>query len=67
MKKKYGVPKTPFQRLIDSKQLTLDQEKKLKEQISKYNPFIIQKNLEARRKEFNRFLDSNRIRIECVG
>lgn len=67
IKKKYDTPKTPFQRLIESGQLTIKQQELLNDKKCKLNPFILQKKLHEKLKEFYRVLENNRIRYKAVA
>lgn len=61
IKKIYDKPKTPYQRLLESGQLTMKQEEVLKDRKSKLNPFTLQKKLNEKLKEFYKILDSSRV------
>ena len=67
IKKKYDPPKTPYQRLLDSKQLTMKQEEELKKRKSKLNPFIIKSKLDEKLAEFFRKFERSRLEIKMVA
>ena len=67
VKKKYDVPKTPYQRLLDSGQLTLKQEQILRERKEKLNPFKLQKELEEKLRKFFSIFENNRLDIKLVA
>ena len=67
IRKKYDTPKTPYQRLMESGQLTMKQEEALMIRKSKLNPFTLQKKLNEKLKEFYRILDENRLRLKSVA
>lgn len=50
--KKYGRPETPYNRLINSSQLTNEQKEKLKEQKKALNPFTLKTEMEAKLETF---------------
>lgn len=52
IKKIYGRPKTPYQRLMESDSLTEEQKIKLSLQKKKLNPFELKKGLERKLKDF---------------
>lgn len=52
IKKVYDSPKTPYQRLLDSKYLTKEQKQKLINKKKSLNPFELKKNLEIELKAF---------------
>ncbi len=53
----YDTPKTPFQRLIESKELALYQKVQLKEKYSGLNPIELRKNLNDQLKRFERIIE----------
>lgn len=56
IKKKYDTPKTPYQRVIESGQLTLKQQEDLMQRKYKLNPFLLKKQLDQKLLElFNKF------------
>jgi len=57
--KKHSPPKTPLQRLLDSKQITRKKEKELLEKIKDVNPFELQKTLENKIRNVLRYGKSN--------
>jgi hypothetical protein len=48
MIKKYDVPKTPYQRVMESKDVSLAQKQALKEQLAGLNPFRLRKAMEKK-------------------
>lgn len=60
IKKQYDLPKTPYQRVLESGQLTLHQRKKLEQRKSKLNPFKLKNQLDQRLKEFYDLLEKYR-------
>jgi hypothetical protein len=60
IKKKYDKPKTPYQRLLESGALTIKQREVIMEKKAKINPFILQKKLNEKLKEFYRILENYR-------
>ena len=67
IKKKYDPPKTPYQRLIDSEQLTIKQKELLMERKTKLNPFTLQKELEKKLGEFFSIIEKDRLVIKQVA
>lgn len=51
-KKKYDVPQTPYQRLMSSGSLSIQQRKHLKERFEGHNPFYLKQQLEIKLKIF---------------
>lgn len=49
--KRYDSPKTPYQRLLESKDVSVDAKRKLKEQFEGLNPFLLRKAMEKKLKE----------------
>ena len=52
IRKIYGIPKTPYKRLLESDYLTDKQKNDLIERKSKLNPFDLKKDLEIKLKDF---------------
>ena len=50
--KKYGPPKTPYHRLLESPNLTIKQKQQLIDTKARLNPFELKQNLEIKLKEF---------------
>jgi hypothetical protein len=50
--KKYDKPKTPYQRILDSADLTEEAKQKLRADYDKLNPFKLSEDLERKRKSF---------------
>lgn len=48
--KKHSQPKTPYQRLLDSKDLTQEEKEKLTKAYQKLNPFLLRKTIENKLK-----------------
>lgn len=57
VKKKYDDPKTPFQRLIESEDISSSEKARLKEIIKTKNPFYLKKELDRRLKNFFRIAE----------
>jgi len=53
--KKHSPPKTPIQRLLESKQITRKKEKELLGKVKNINPFELQKTLENKIKEILKY------------
>lgn len=64
IKKKYDKPQTPYQRLLDSGQLTIKQEQELRNRKYKMNPFKLQAELNSKLKEFYKRLDNYRPEVK---
>ena len=46
--KKYDLPKTPYQRLLDSEHISAEEKEKLREQKQQLNPFTLSQDLEKK-------------------
>jgi hypothetical protein len=65
--RKYDKPKTPYQRLIESSELSVKQKHDLKQAYSQLNPIHLKKGLSRKISEFNRLLkDYNQKRDEDI-
>lgn len=60
IKKEYDKPVAPYQRLLDSGQLTMKQEDNLRAKKSRLNPFVLQKELNDKLKIFYGYLENYR-------
>lgn len=60
VKKEYDKAKTPYQRLIESGQLTLKQQADLTKRKSRLNPFKLRKEMDEKLNRFYIFVDSYR-------
>jgi len=49
--KRYDKPKTPYQRVLESKNVSRSVKLKLKEQFKELNPFTLRKNMEKKLKK----------------
>lgn len=67
IKKKYDPPKTPYQRLLDSGQLTMKQQEDLIKRKSRLNPFRIKDQLDKKLAEFFSKFEGNRLEIKLVA
>lgn len=67
IKKKYDPPKTPYQRLLDSGQLTMKQEELLRQRKSNLNPFILQKELDEKLRLFFSIFERSRLETKMVA
>ena len=56
-KRTYDIPKTPYQRLIESPELSVYEKDKLKSQYEKLNPLQLKKELNFELKRFRRILE----------
>lgn len=65
--KKYDAPKTPYQRIIDSEQISIGEKAVMETVKSRLNPFDIQKRLEEKLRLFFRFIDINRDELKLVA
>lgn len=65
--KTYDIPKTPYQRLIDSALLTPEQTLKLEEQYKKLNPFELKKELDEKLKWFFRIAEIRKKSMSEAG
>jgi hypothetical protein len=65
--KKYDPPKTPYQRLIDSGQLTDSDQAVLKARFERLNPFGLKNDLELRLKWFFKLVDLEKAKRLQVG
>jgi hypothetical protein len=55
--RKYAKPKTPYQRLMDSKDVSVFQKEQLKSKFDTLNPIELRKDLNDQMKRFRRFAD----------
>jgi hypothetical protein len=60
IKKEYDRPKTPYQRLMESGQLTLKQQADLTNRKSRLNPFKLRKEMDEKLNRFYTFVDNYR-------
>ena len=65
--KVHDKPKTPYQRLMDSKQLTEDQQLKLETQMKGLNPFTLKKELDEKLRWFFRIIDIRKRQSLATG
>lgn len=65
--KLYDDPKTPYQRLLDSKKLTPEQEQALKARFEKLNPFTLKRELEEKLKWFFKLVEIRKKEITEVA
>jgi hypothetical protein len=65
--KKYDPAKTPFQRLLDSGQLTIKQEEELRERKEELNPFRIKCQLDKKLAEFFNKFEKNRLETKMAA
>lgn len=63
----YDDPKTPYQRLIDSKKLTEEQQKALEDRFKNLNPFVLKKELEEKLKWFLKLVEIRKKEISEAG
>ena len=62
VKKKYDLPKTPYQRLLNSDVLTEQEQTQLRDKKLNLNPFELKKNLEMKLQEFFELVRKKNIR-----
>lgn len=67
IKKEYDLPKTPFQRLMESGQLTLKEQSDLVKRKSRLNPFKLRRELDEKLNRFYTFVDNYRSEIKKVA
>lgn len=60
IKKEYDKPKTPYQRLMESGQLTLKEQSDLVKRKSRLNPFKLRRELDEKLNRFYTFVDNYR-------
>lgn len=65
--KYHDEPKTPYQRIMDSGTLTVDQYNKLKATFESYNPFELKKELEKQLKWFFKIVDVRHRALSDAG
>lgn len=65
--KYHDEPKTPYQRIMDSGTLTVDQMNKLRTTFESYNPFELKKELEKQLKWFFRIVDVRQRELSDAG
>jgi hypothetical protein len=64
-KRKYDTPKSPYQRLMESSDLSAKQKSDLEREYQKYNPIELKRTLSRKVNEFNRLI--KRYNQEQVG
>ena len=65
--KVHDNPKTPYQRLIESKQLTEEQQVRLETKMKDLNPFTLKKELDEKLRWFFRIIDIRKRQSLNVG
>jgi hypothetical protein len=55
--KKHSSPKTPYQRLLDSKDVTQEEKEKLTKIYQTLNPFLLRKSIEKKLKHIFSFVN----------
>lgn len=65
--KKYDLPKTPYQRIIESKQISMREKAIFETMKSRLNPFVLQKSLDIKLRLFYRKLEESRLEIKLVA
>ena len=65
--KHHDEPKTPYQRIMDSGVLTVDQMNSLKHIFEGYNPFDLKKELEKQLKWFFKIVDVRQRELSGAG
>ena len=61
--KKYDLPKTPYQRVLDSGKLDLQERAHLKQRMDGKNPFYLKQELENKLKIFFRMIERKKIKL----
>lgn len=67
IKKTYDEPKTPYQRLLESDRLTLQQKRKLKESYAAKNPFFLKQELDRKLKIFHQLVEQRKRERKLTG
>jgi hypothetical protein len=67
IKKKYDLPKTPYQRLMESGQLTLKEQSDLVKRKSRLNPFKLRRELDEKLNRFYTFVDNYRSGVKMAA
>lgn len=67
VKKKYDIPKTPYQRIIESGQLSIIEKERLEKAKSKLNPFLLKKKLDEKLRIFFNLLERSRVDLKLVA
>jgi hypothetical protein len=62
IKKIYDEPQTPYERLLESDHLEIEQKQRLKEQMKSLNPFKLRKELDKKLQDFFRVVEINKKR-----
>lgn len=62
IKKCYDKPQTPYQRLMASEHVSLEQKEKLRKTFESLNPFQLRKNSEAKLKKIFSYLNGNKFK-----
>lgn len=63
----HDAPKTPYQRLIESKQLNEDQQRRLESKMKELNPFTLKKELDEKLRWFFRIIDIRKKQSLAAG
>jgi hypothetical protein len=67
IKKTYDDPKTPYQRLIETDRITLQQKRKLKEAYGSKNPFFLKQELDRKLKIFHQLVEQKKRERKLTG
>jgi hypothetical protein len=67
IKKTYDEPKTPYQRLLDTDRLTIQEKRKLKEAYASKNPFFLKKELDRKLKIFHQLVEQRKRERKLTG
>lgn len=67
VKKTYDEPKTPYQRLLDSDRLSLQEKRKLKEAYAGKNPFFLKQELDRKLKIFHQLVEQKKRERKLTG
>ena len=67
IKKTYDTPKTPYQRLLETDRLSIQEKRKLKEAYQAKNPFFLKKELDKKLKVFHQLVEQKRAERKLTG
>lgn len=67
IKKTYDQPKTPYQRLLETDRLTIQEKRKLKEAYASKNPFFLKKELDRKLKIFHQLVEQRKRERKKTG
>ena len=67
IKKTYDKPKTPYQRLLETDRLTIQEKRKLKEAYASKNPFFLKQELDRKLKIFHQLVERRKRERKLTG